>query len=94
MIEWLPTARLGAVRSAVPDVSSAAEPSTAAPSRKVTVPLGLPLPAPVALTAAEKVIAAPEVAGFAEEESVVLVSAWVTTSEREPASLAANPASR
>ena len=54
-----------------------------APSLKVTVPLGVPLPGGVTVTVAVKVIGWPEAEGLAEEAKVVVVLAGVTVSVPE-----------
>ncbi len=53
-------------------------PNVAAPSLKVTVPLGVPLPGATAATVAVKVTDCPNTEGLAEEATVVVVPAALT----------------
>jgi hypothetical protein len=57
---------------AFPLLSSAAEPSEEEPSRKLTVPLGVPFPE-AELTATDKVIVCPKLLGFTELVSEVVL---------------------
>jgi hypothetical protein len=54
-------------------------PITVAPSRKFTVPVGLPAPGAVTATVAVKVTDCPNTEGLAEEVRLVLVLALLTT---------------
>jgi hypothetical protein len=54
-------------------------PSDVLPSRKVTLPAGVPAPGATAATMAVKVTAWPETVGLAEEVSVVAVVAGLMT---------------
>ena len=54
-------------------------PITVAPSRKFTVPVGLPAPGAVTVTVAVNVTDCPNTDGFAEEARAVLVLALLTT---------------
>ena len=62
-----------------------AVPNVAAPSRNVTVPVGVPAPGATALTVAVKVTAWPEADGFTDEVTVVellaLLTVWVIAAE-------------
>ena len=49
-----------------------------APSKKFTVPVGVPAPGAVAVTVAVNVTDWPKTDGFAEETTAVLVAAWFT----------------
>lgn len=71
----VPTAREEVVSEAVPVESSVAVPRFDAPSRKVTVPVGVP---EVALTAAVKVTACPKTVGFLEEITAAVAPAVFT----------------
>ena len=67
-------------------------PRLVAPSKKVTVPDGVPAPGATAVTVAVKVTGWPETDGLALEASAVLVEArfttWLTAAEVEAAKLA------
>jgi len=54
-------------------------PMTVTPSRKFTVPVGLPAPGAVTVTVAVKVTDCPNTDGFADELRLVLVLALLTT---------------
>jgi hypothetical protein len=54
-------------------------PITVAPSRKLTVPVGLPAPGAVIVTVAVKVTLCPNTDGLAEEATLVVVFALLTT---------------
>jgi len=86
----LPSASVSVVNVAVPLESTVAVPEPFLPSANVTVPVGVPAPGADTVTFAVKVIGAPRAAGFALEETVVFVPAFVTTWERV-AELARNP---
>jgi len=68
-MEWLPTARAEVVKVAVP-ADSVPVPSTLAPSRKLTLPVGVP---PVPMTVAVNVTDCPERDGFGDDPRVVVV---------------------
>ena len=53
-------------------------PSVVAPSRKVTVPDGLPAPGATTATVAVKVTLCPKVDGLSDEATVVVVLALLT----------------
>jgi hypothetical protein len=57
-------------------------PNAVAPSRKVTIPLGIPAPGATALIAALNVTACPKTVGLAEEVSEVVVVAGFTVCVR------------
>ena len=81
---WLPTASDEVARVALPAVKLAV-PSVAAPSRNVTVPVGVPVAGATALTVAVKVTAWPKRDGFNDEVTVVellaLFTVWVRAEE-------------
>ena len=62
---------------ALPELKLAV-PSVAAPSRKVTVPVGVPAPGVTALTVAVKVTDWPNTDGFTDEVTVVELLALLT----------------
>ncbi len=72
---WVPTASVAVERVATPDVRLPV-PIDVAPSEKVTVPVGVEVPA-VSLTEALKLIEAPETAFVGEAVSCVVVTASV-----------------
>ena len=76
-MEWLPTARLEVEKVAVPPLRVPV-PSVAVPSRKVTMPVGVPAPGAFALTEAVNVTLWPNTEGLVEEETLVVVSSWLT----------------
>jgi hypothetical protein len=78
-------------RGARPAPSSEAFPKVVAPSWKVTVPAGTPVPGGVAVTAAINVTVGLSVAGLADELTAVLVAAVLTTSAAEFPVLPAHP---
>ena len=55
MIGWVPTARALVVSVATPEPFKVPVPRLVAPSRKVTVPVGVPVPGATAVTVAVKV---------------------------------------
>jgi hypothetical protein len=77
-MEWLPTDRLDVVKTAVPEPSSASVARVVVPSRKLTVPVGVPLPGAAAATVAVKVTDSPKTAFLSEELSFVLVASCCT----------------
>lgn len=70
-----PTASAEVVNEAAPVESSVAVPMLEAPSRKVTVPVGVP---EVALTVAVKVTVCPKTVGFLEETRAIVAPAVFT----------------
>jgi predicted small secreted protein len=76
------------VKEAVPP-TSVAFPRLAVPFKNVTVPPGVPAPAPV-VTVAVNVTACPNVDGFGEEPVIVLVVAALFTVCRTDPELMAN----
>jgi hypothetical protein len=65
------------LKLAVPE-ESVPLPSVAAPSLKVTEPVGVPAPGATAATVAVKVTVCPYTLGLAEELTDVVVLAWFT----------------
>ncbi len=74
-MECAPTAREAVVSVAMPEESSVPVPRLVAPSRKATVPVGVPAGE---LTVAVKVIGWPKTLGFTEEIDVTVVAALFT----------------
>lgn len=72
VMEWLPTVSPEVVRPACPEPFRATIPKSMLPSKKVTVPVGVP---PLPVTVAVKVTACPAKEGFSEEITVVVVVA-------------------
>jgi len=68
----------------LPEPSTGAVPNIVAPSLKVTVPPGVPLPQPFTATAAVKVTAWPKLLGLMELTSVVLVASLFTPWGADP----------
>src|SRR5579863_8881735 len=76
---WLPIDRNESGRVAwPPPFSVTREPSWVPPSKKVTVPVGVPAPGDWALTVAVNVTPCPYDDGFTDEVTAVLVPAWPT----------------
>ena len=73
----MPTASAEVANVALPALKLAV-PSVAAPSRKVTVPVGVPDPGATALTVAVNVTDCPNTDGFTDEVTVVELLAWLT----------------
>ena len=69
-MEWLPTERAAVENVATPEPLRVPVPRVAAPSLKVTVPVGVP---PVPVTVAVKLTDCPYTDGFDEEVSVVVL---------------------
>jgi hypothetical protein len=65
------------VNVALPELKVAV-PSVVAPSRKVTVPVGVPAPGATALTVAENVTLCPNTDGFTDEVTVAELLALLT----------------
>jgi hypothetical protein len=86
----LPTASAEVANVALPEVKVAV-PSVAAPSRNVTVPVGVPAPGETALTVAVKVTDWPNTDGFTDEltavELLALLTVCVMAAEVLPAKL-------
>src|SRR6266704_5010 len=74
-MECAPTAREAVVSVAMPEESSVPVPRLVAPSRNVTVPVGMPTGE---LTVAVKVTGWPKVDGFAEDTRAVVVAGLIT----------------
>ena len=53
-------------------------PSVVEPSRKLTVPVGVPLPGATALTVVVKVNDSPKTEGLSDEVTLLEVAAWLT----------------
>ncbi len=81
MTECEPTERFVVAKVACPELSVFV-PSDAAPSLKITVPVGVPAPGATALTVAVKVTDWPKTVGFGDEASVVTLSALLTVCVR------------
>lgn len=54
-------------------------PNTVAPSRKVTVPVGVPAPGATPPTFAVSITVCPRIDGLGDADTVVVVPAWLTT---------------
>src|ERR1051325_5639426 len=78
VIEWVETERAEVTKVTTPPLSVLVA-SEAAPSLKVTVPLGVPTPGKTALTVAVKVTFWPKTDGFCDETTAVLLLALLTT---------------
>jgi hypothetical protein len=76
-MECWPGVRLDVVKVATPEAFSVAVPSAAAPSLKVTVPVGVPDAEPV--TVVVRVTALPARAGFALEATAIEMFSWMTS---------------
>jgi len=63
---WLPAESAVVIKAAVPEPLTVAVPSDVAPSKKVTVPVGVALPPPEAPVVAAKVMLCPKTLGLAE----------------------------
>src|SRR5258708_28588829 len=72
---WAPPARVAMLNVASPAPCNVADPIVAAPSLKVTVPVGMPDPVD-GVTVAVNVTACPNIEGFGEEVSVIDVAAF------------------
>ena len=77
VMEWVPTVSVAVVSDALPPARDVL-PRELPPSKKVTVPVGVPVP--VGVTAAVNVTATVNVDGFNDDVSVVVVVAGVTVS--------------
>jgi hypothetical protein len=88
---WDPTLIDDVVSDVIPPLS-VPEPSAVAPSKKLTVPVGVPAPGATTAIVAVSVLAWPKTDGSGLEVSVVVVDAWftvwVSTGEVEPVKLA------
>src|SRR2546425_11411316 len=78
-MECAPTARDAVVSVAMPEESSVPVPRLVAPSRNVTVPVGMPAGE---LTVAVKVTGWPKAVGFAEEIAVIVVAPLFTVCDK------------
>ena len=74
----MPTAKADVVNVASPPLSVPV-PMGLPPSRKVTVPVGVPVPGGTGETVAVKVTDWPKIEGFCDEITVVVLSALLTT---------------
>ena len=83
MIECAPAVRVEIESVAVPPLSVPV-PRVVEPSRKLTVPVGVPLPGATASTVAVKVTDSPKTEGFAYEVTLLVVAAWLTVCVRGP----------
>jgi len=88
VIEWLPTARVEEVNVALPAVTVTALARVVVPSVNLTVPVGVPL---ADAMVAVRVTDDPDVDGFAEEVTVVVVDPPVTTCESAVLALLVKP---
>jgi hypothetical protein len=79
VIGWEPTESVDVVKVATP-LMSATEPSAVVPSRKLTVPVGVPT---AEETVAERVTAFCTREGLAEEINETVGVAWLTTIVRD-----------
>jgi hypothetical protein len=81
---WLPTDSDEVVKVALPELKLAV-PRVEAPSRKVTVPVGVPVAGATGLTVAVNVTAWPNTDGFTDEVTVVelpaLPTVWMIAAE-------------
>jgi hypothetical protein len=68
---------------AVLDESRVLVPRLVAPSKKVTVPVGVPTPAGIGETTAVNVIKLPKADGFADDETTVTVASATPVPESE-----------
>ncbi len=88
MIECPPTARVEVVNVAVPVASRTPDPSSVTPSRKSTVPEGIPLDGATATTVAVKVTGWPAADGLVSLTSAVddppAPTDWGSSPEIEP----------
>src|SRR5438105_193800 len=75
---WLPTASDAMFSVAWPEASSAALPRFVAPSKKVTVALGVPVAGATAVTVAVSVMLCPDTDGLVEDTKLVDDEAWLT----------------
>src|SRR5688572_19009782 len=75
VIVWLPTASADVVHVATPAArATLAQPATEpAPSRKLTVPVGVPAPGATAATVAVNVTLSPNTDGFCDDVRAVVV---------------------
>jgi hypothetical protein len=78
VIERLPTASDEVEKTAVPEVSSVAEPSRVGPSKKLTEPVGTPDPGASTVVVAVSVIDWPVTTVGSDELTDVVVVAWFT----------------
>ena len=76
--ECVPAVSEEVARVAMPLLSGALELSTVVPSKKVTVPVGVPVPGAIALTVAVSVTVPPSTEGFTSEVSTVALETCMT----------------
>jgi hypothetical protein len=81
---WLPAPSVDVLKVATPPAPTVPVPSVVAPSMNVTEPDGLPAPGATGDTVAVKVTDWPNTDGLADEVSVVVVEAWLTTKVKVP----------
>lgn len=74
---WLPTAKVEVVRVATPRLRLAL-PIELPSARKVTLPVGVPAPAPIAVTVAVKLTDWPKTLGLGAEATPAAVKAMLT----------------
>jgi hypothetical protein len=79
VIVWFPVVSVEVVKVAWPDAMVTLAARVVAPSVKVTVPLGVPVPGATAAAVAVKVTVWPTYEGLGEELTVVLLEALFTT---------------
>lgn len=84
VIVWPPTESEDVVNVAWPAPSRAPVPIVLAPSLKATVPVGIPAPGDTTVTVAVNVTGRPNVYWLAEDDSDVVVEAWLTVCVNEP----------
>ena len=72
-MEWLPVESAEVVNVACPEPFSVPVPRVVEPSRKLTVPVGMPEPGELAVTVAVSVTDWPEITGLFELETAVAV---------------------
>jgi hypothetical protein len=77
----VPTVSEEVAKVATPLLFGAPEPSRVVPSKKVTVPAGVPVPGGIAVTVAVKVTVPPGAEGFTSTVSTVAVETCMTVKE-------------
>jgi hypothetical protein len=77
VIECVPADRIEIVKVAMPELRFAV-PRVEVPSKKVTVPVGIPEPGATALTVAVNVTPSPKTDGFSDDVTVVELLALLT----------------
>lgn len=76
---WLPTASADVVNVATPEPFNVPVPMELPPSRKLTVPLGVPAPGDAAETVAVNVTDWPKTEGLTDDVTAVVVLSLFTT---------------